>query len=155
MNAVTAEIEEAVLEANVFGIFGIAEYRQGQFLGFRMNRDFASGYFNEAGWKVLVFGARGTGLHLAVNPYDPFGTDLFRRLEGRRGRVNHNLGQAIMVAQIDEQQAAMIAHPVDPAGKPDVLALVINSELATGVAPVSVRHGRNVPRFARKSAWGQ
>ena len=60
-----------------------------------------------------------------------------------------------MIAQIDEQQAAVVAHPVDPAGKPDVLALVVNSELATGVAPVGVRHGRNVPRFARKSAWGQ
>jgi hypothetical protein len=96
----------------------------------------------------------GSRLHLAVNPYDPFGTHLFGRLEGRRGRVNDDLGQAIMIAKIDEQKAAMVSHPVNPAGKADVLALVVNSKLATGVAPVGVRHGRNVPQLARKSAWG-
>ena len=103
---------------------------------------------------IVIFGARRTGLHLAINPNDPFGADFFGRLEGRRGRINDDLGEAIVIAQVDEQQATMVAHPVDPAGKADVLALVVNSKLATGVAPVGVRHGRSVPRLARKSAWG-
>ena len=40
---------------------------------------------------------------------------------GRRvGRIEHDLGDAIAVAQIDEQPAAVVAVAIDPAAKRDL-----------------------------------
>jgi hypothetical protein len=43
-----------------------------------------------------------------------------------------------MIAKIDKKHATMIAHAVNPARKPDVLAAVVDSQLATGVGAVGV-----------------
>jgi hypothetical protein len=40
-------------------------------------------------------------------------------LEGGRIRVGDDLGHAVMVAQVDEQHAAMVAHAVHPAREPE------------------------------------
>ena len=47
---------------------------------------------------------------------------------GESGSATH-LGQAVVVAQIDEQQAAMVAHAVDPAGKTHGLADIGGSQM--------------------------
>ena len=43
-----------------------------------------------------------------------------------------------MVAQIDEQQAAVVTHAVHPAGQPDGPAGIIGAQFATGVRAVAV-----------------
>ena len=43
-----------------------------------------------------------------------------------------------MVAKIDKQHTAMVADPVYPTGKADILARLVNTELATGVATEGV-----------------
>ena len=43
-----------------------------------------------------------------------------------------------MVAQVDEQHAAMVADAVAPAGQPDVLADVAVAERAAGVGAVAM-----------------
>ena len=43
-----------------------------------------------------------------------------------------------MVAQVDEQNAAMIAAVVEPAGKPDGLADMPGSDVVTGMGAVQV-----------------
>ena len=55
--------------------------------------------------------------HLAVDAYDVFRAQLLGRGEGRRIRIDDALRHAVMVAQIDEQHAAVIADAVAPAGK--------------------------------------
>ncbi len=51
-----------------------------------------------------------------------------------------------MVAQIDEDQIAMIALAMDPAGEPDLLADIGQSERAASVRAVGV-HGEFPQRF--------
>ncbi len=71
-----------------------------------------------------------------------------------------------MVAKVDEQQAAMVADAVNPAGKADGLADVGLAKSGTGVAAVTVhgqilevragsqRNARNGSvKIGRKSAW--
>ena len=69
-----------------------------------------------------------------------------------------------MVAEVDEQHAAVVADPVAPAGQPDVGTDVGFAQGAAGVGAVAV-HGRRLsgawardgrgagPRGPRRSAW--
>ena len=66
-----------------------------------------------------ILGAARALPHQAVDPDHPFRAQLFGGLEGRRIRVGHHLGEAVMVAQVDEQHAAMVADAVTPARKAD------------------------------------
>ena len=116
------QVEEAVLKPDVFRIFLLAEHRQRQ-LGRRpQHLDLANIDFDHAGRQFRVIGAIGTAAHLAVDPHHPFRAELFDFLERRRIRVGHALGQPVMIAQIDEQHAAMVADAMAPAGKTDGLA---------------------------------
>ena len=45
-----------------------------------------------------------------------------------------------MVAQVDEQHAAVVADPMDPAGQADRLVDVAGAKRAAGVGPVAM-HG--------------
>src|SRR5262249_57572363 len=54
--------------------------------------------------------------------------------------VGHHLGDAVMIAQVDEQHSAMVADAVAPAGKPHLLADVICAQDAAGMGAVAV-HG--------------
>jgi hypothetical protein len=47
-----------------------------------------------------------------------------------------------VVAQVDEQQAAVVAYAMDPAGKADGLADIGLPQLSAGVAAVAVHDGR-------------
>ena len=67
-------------------------------------------------------------------------------LEGRRIRIGDDLGQAVMVAQVDEQQAAMVAHAVHPARQADGLADIGFAEFGAVMAAVAV-HRRS------RSGW--
>ena len=77
------------------------------------------------GRQVRVHGLRRPRLDRAVDPDHPLRAHLLRRLEGRRIRIGHDLGQAVMVAEVDEQQPAMVADAVHPAGQADGLADVV------------------------------
>ena len=58
--------------------------------------------------------------------------------EAGRARMQHQLGQPIVVAQVDEDQPAVIALAVDPARQPDGLAGVGGAKRAAGVGAVGV-----------------
>ena len=124
------QVEEAILEPDVFRIFLLAEHRQRQ-LGCRPKHlDLADIDLDRAGRQFRIVGAIGTAADLAVDPHHPFRAELFHFLERRRVRVRHALGDAVMVAQIDEQHAAMVADTMAPAGKTGGLADVAVAERA-------------------------
>ena len=50
----------------------------------------------------------------------------------------HDLRHAVVIAQVDEQQLAVIALAVDPAGQPDVLPDMLGPQLVVLVRAVSV-----------------
>ncbi len=64
------------------------------------------------------------GLHLAIDADHPLRAHRFGQLERRGIGVDHQLRHAVVVAQIDEQQAAVVAHAVHPARKPHIIAHV-------------------------------
>ena len=70
------------------------------------------------------------------------------------GRVEHDLREAVAVAQIDEDAAAVIAVGLDPADQHDVLAGVGGAELAAAMGPGMGRqeraHGTGTIAYARR-----
>jgi len=124
------QVEEAVLEPDVFRIFLLAEHRQRQ-LGRRPQHfDLVDIDFDHAGRQLRIIGPIGAAAHLAVDPHHPFRAELFHVLERRRVGVGHALGDAVMVAQIDEQHTTMVADTMTPAGKTGGLADVAVAERA-------------------------
>jgi hypothetical protein len=110
-----AQVEEAVLQADIFRVVWLAKHRQWQLARLRQHLDIACKHLDCAGRQVGVHGLFGTRLHLTINPDHPLATHFFSGLEGGAVRVSHDLGHSVMIAQIDEQQATMVAHPVHPA----------------------------------------
>src|SRR5262249_23938836 len=76
--------------------------------------------------------------HLAVDADHRFGAQPLDGLERGRIRVGHHLGEAVVVAQVDEEHAAMVADAVDPAGEPHLAADVARAERAAGMGTVTV-----------------
>ena len=73
-------------------------------------------------------------------------------LERRAVGIGDDLGEAVMVAQVDEQHAAMVADAMAPAGKAHLAADVARAKRAAGMAAIAVhcrlhslfdRSGRN------------
>ncbi len=135
---VAAQVEEAVLEPDVLGIVRLAEHRQRQFLGRRQHFDLAGENLDLAGRQIGVGGLGHARLDLAVDADHPFAAHGLGDLEGRRIRIGDDLGQAVVVAQVDEQQAAMVAHAMHPARQANGGADVALSQLGTGMAAVTM-----------------
>ena len=73
-------------------------------------------------------------------PYG-FGLEPFNGREGRTVAVGQNLSHAVMVAQVDEQHAAVVADAVAPAGKPGGFTDVLGAQGAAGVGAIAVHGG--------------
>jgi len=135
-----AQVEEAILQPDIFWIFLVAENRHRQFVGGAQHFDLADIDLHRAGGEFRIVGAFRAAAHLAVDPHHPFRAELFGGLERRRVGVGDALRQAVMVAQIDEQHTAMVADAVAPARQADLFANVAVAERAAGMRPVTM-HG--------------
>ena len=83
---------------------------------------------------------------------DEFRAQLLRFPEGWRIRIDHELGDSVVVAQVNEQQAAVIADAMAPAGKPDVGAVFGEGEGAAGMGTVAMHDYRVFFRVRRRCA---
>ena len=144
-----AQIEEAVLQAQVFRVIGLGEDRHGQFAGFREHFYLGCEQLDGAGRQFVVPRSLGPFAHLAIDADDPFGTHLLGHRECRAVGVGDDLGQPIVVAQVDEQHPAMVADAMDPPGQAHVVADIGLAQRRTGVGAVAVEgglsHGRGFP----------
>src|SRR5262249_28375778 len=120
-----AQIEKTVFEPNVLRVFLLAEHWHRQLIGGPEDPHFAYVDIDGARRQVRILGTDGTSAYLAVDAHHPFGAQRLGRLERWRVGVGHHLGDAVMIAQVDEQYSAMVADAVAPAGKPHLLADVI------------------------------
>ena len=68
---------------------------------------------------------------------------------GRQGRVDDHLDETRPVAEIDKDQAAVVAYGMDPALQDDTLSDVFSADLAAHHVPP--RHGRSPSRTAARS----
>ncbi len=140
MQLLAAQIEEAVAQPHVFWIILLAEHGHRQFGGGSQNLDSGDIDFDEAGRHFRIFGARGASPNRAVDQHDPFRTKLFGLIESWRIRIHHALGNAIVIAQIDEQHAAMIANAMAPAGKTNRFAGLHLAKAAAAMGTIAVHY---------------
>ena len=77
-----------------------------------------------------------TGDDFAVKPHDRLDAPAIERLIERAFRIDHHLGDPVVVAQIDEDHAAVVADTVNPAGEADTLADLGFAELSAGVGAI-------------------
>ena len=142
MQPLAPQVEEAVFQPQLFGIFLLAKNRHRQFRRRAEHLDFLDEDLDHAGRQVGIFRAGGTIANEAVDPHHPLGPQLFGILEGRAIRVGHYLRHPVMVAQVDEQQPAVVANAVAPAGQAHILAHIAFAKRAAIMSAVAM-HGRS------------
>jgi hypothetical protein len=130
----------------------IPEHRHRQLSGRTEHFDLADVNFNGARRQVRVLGAGRTLAHLAVDTHHPFRAQLLGILERGRVGIGHHLGNAVMIAQVDEQKTAVIADAVAPAGQPDLLADVGFAQDAAGVGAVAMHDDERASMLSRGKA---
>ncbi|MNQ77402.1 hypothetical protein D3C85_922680 [compost metagenome] len=138
VQGLAAQIQEAVLEADFLRILRLAKDRQRQFGGFRQHFNGQDADFDLAGGQVGVGGFGRAADHFAVDLDDAFGAQALDSFKARRLRVQHQLGQAVVVAQVDEQQAAVVALAVNPARQTNIRARIRRTEGAAGMGAIGV-----------------
>ena len=136
---------KSVLQPCFLWIFLVAEHRHRQFASRPQNFDLADIDLDRAGRQIGVLRTAGAATHFAVDAHHPFRAQGFGDLERRAIGIGHHLGQPVMVAQIDEQHAAMVADAMAPAGQPDLGADVAVAKRAASMGAIAV-HGQ----FAQK-----
>ena len=78
---------------------------------------------------------------IAGNRHHAFGAKPVERRKDGIAAVGDDLGQAIMIAQIDEEEPAMVALAMHPARKPHRLAGIGGAQRGAGMGTVGV-HGQ-------------
>ncbi len=140
MQPFAAQIEETVFQPHVFGIVEIAEHRQRQLLRHRLHLDAFDAQLDLAGGQIGIYRVFRAGHDLARHRNHPLRAHLVDRGKGRRIGLDYTLRQPVMIAQIDEQEAAVIAPPMDPTGQPGRSPDIGFLELAAGMSTIGV-HG--------------
>ncbi len=142
VDALAPQVQEAVAQPHLLARVGVLVDRHGKLLRLALDGQFAELHLHPAGGQLVVDGLRRALHHHARHGDDGFDPQPLGRLEDRVGRVHHALGEAVMVAQIDEQQLPMVALAVNPARQADRLPGVVLTKLAAGVRAIGVHGGR-------------
>ena len=142
MHLVAPQVEETVLQPDLLGVFLLARNGHGQFLGAALYRDAAGIDLDLTGRQVRVDRAGRPRLDLAVDGDHRFHAQPVQHLQRGAILVRDDLGDAVMVAQVDEQHAAMVALAMDPARQADGLADIGGSQGAAGMGAIGM-HGKN------------
>ena len=134
-----AEVEEAVLEAHLLALLGLfvrdVERRDA---GDALHHELVRLDLDFAGGQVVVDRLGVAELHLARHGDDAFKVRLLDEAEEAAARVHDDLGDAVVVAQVHEEDAAVVAQAEHPAGEPDGLAGVLLAELVAGMRSVGM-----------------
>jgi hypothetical protein len=131
LQARPAQVEIAVLEPQAFVDLAVGVHRKGRHERVGEDVERLDREFDGAGRELRILGARRAQAHRAGHVRHVFVAQCLGLLErARLQRIEHDLRDAVAVAQIDEDQAAVIAPPVDPAVELDRRPDVARSELA-------------------------
>ena len=136
LHARAAQIHVAVFQAHVFADAGFLFHRERRGARFIENPDLRRHHFDFAGGHVGIHRPRRALRHRAFHRDDVFVAHLFGALVNRRIDlfVENRLRQAFPVAQVDENDGAVIAPPVDPSHQEDLLARVGGAQLAAAMS---------------------
>jgi len=148
-----AQVEIAVLEANILGIIRLTEDWQRQLRCFRLHTRLFHTNFDLTCVEVGIHQLGITGEHFAFNCDDAFRAQALNDGESRKVRVEDALRQTIMIAQVDEHDATMVSAAVEPAGKFDRLTDIGLAKFTACVAAIGV-HNTLRSGGERKAAFG-
>jgi hypothetical protein len=131
----TAQIEVAVLEADLFVLDGVFGGREGRNFGVVEDEELGGGDLDLAGFHLWVDDVGSAKADLTDGGDDVLGADVlgFGMALGRDFFVEDNLRDAVAVAQVEEDEVAVIAAAVDPAHEGDGFAGVGSAEFAAGM----------------------
>ena len=142
-----AQVEVAVFEAEVFvGDFLID--LEGEDVGFVEESELGGDEFDFAGGDFVIFGAGEAGVDAAADHDDVFVAE-FVACGGGLGiffGAEDDLGDAFAVAQVDEDDAVVIAHTIDPAGEGYGLALMSGAKFVAMMGAIHGKSGENEER---------
>ena len=140
MQALAAQVEKAVFKAKRFVALFFFGHLEGDDFGFAEHFHLVSHDLNFTGGELGVDGFGDTVNDFSGETDGGFNAPVFDAFVKRFGRIDNDLSQAVVVAQIDENDAAVVAYAMDPAGNFYSFANVFFAQLAAGVCSVSV-HG--------------
>ena len=154
MRLFPAQVQKAITQARFLAQVGIAENLHRQSFGGAFDVEFVDPHFDRAGRDAGIDRFFRALDHRAGDRHHAFGTHPFDTREQRTRNVDHALRQAIVVAQVDEQQVPVVALAMDPAGQANGLADVGFAQLATGMGAVRMHEGYFPSNNVRDgSAW--
>ena len=107
-----------------------------------MRGDRAADDFDLASAQIGVHQLSVPGDDLAFDRDDALGPQALDCSETGRAGVEDDLGQAVMVAQVDKQQIAVIALAVNPARQADLLANIGSAKRGATVGAICVHGNR-------------
>ncbi|MCY1400796.1 hypothetical protein D9M71_158980 [compost metagenome] len=141
----TTQVDEAVAQAGFLTDVGVFVQRERRGLGLVQHVQLVAQHFDGAGGHVRVARAFRTHAHLAGDLDHVLAAHTVGLGEGFRTiRVEHDLGQAFTVTDIEEDHPAVVAAAVHPTAKSDYLAVQALVQLA---AIMAAHHG--VFRFSQ------
>jgi len=112
-----SQVEVAIAQPGFFGdvlIFGNREWRR---LGLVQYADLPGTHFHLAGRHVEVDGVRRAPFDSPEDGHDKFRAQPLGALEQRFVAFDNDLGDAVAIAHVYEQQRTEVAHTVHPAEK--------------------------------------
>ncbi len=143
LHALAPQVEVAVAESDLGSGLGVLVRVEGRHLGLGQDLEPSRLDLDLACRHLGVHGFGGTLEDLPLRADHPLRTNLLRRLEEARVEVSAegDLGQAVAVAEQHEEDAALRADGVHPAGERDVCADLGRSKGAAGMGSVGGLHG--------------
>ena len=115
MQLLAPQIDEALLQTDVLGILLLARHLHRQHLGGGLNHQFSRPQFNLASWQLRIHRACLARHHLTGHRDHTLRPHRVGRRERRGPSRKDTLRDAVMIAQVDEQQPAMVTLGMHPA----------------------------------------
>ncbi len=143
-----AQVQEPILQSDLFAELLISGYLHGQHFGWVLNNNFADTDLHLTGIDVGVDRILGARDHGSGHGQNAFRTGSLNNGEQLAGNVDHTLRQAEMVPQIDENEVSVITLAVYPTRQTYRLVNMFFTQFYAGVCSVGV-HG-----FAHGFAFG-
>jgi len=138
VETVLSEIQEPVLQTHLLGILEFLVDREGKLVGFGLDMELLTFDLDLSCREIGINGFRFASDHASRKGDDTFQPEVFREVEKILVWVDDDLGEAVVVTEIVEQDPSMVSFTVNPAGKFDRLADMVFAEFAAGMCPKRV-----------------
>ena len=146
------EVEEAVAQARLLGEFGVAVDLERQGLRRRLHGELIDRQLDLAGRQPRIDRARRARYDLPGHRDHALEAQRFGGLEQWARAVEHALRDSVVVPDVEKQQVAVIALPVEPAGQSNRATHVLAPQLAARVGAKAMHRRRPRWRLAGRAA---